>query len=137
MRIKFFLLFIISVFLLSGCSFPLLDPYTQPKYGKMAVNSWFNDKNLGKLRKKAEKIDEIVKVNCSYLESKNNKYVFNCELTITEQGETVIPLSKHETKEVYTVFIKEKGNKYKSVVYNSKYTKNKQKVWKQDQSLNY
>ena len=137
MKTKFLLLLIISAFLLSGCSYTIVDPYKKPKYGEMAVESWFKDKNLGKLRKKAERIDRIVKTECSYIEKKSNKYVFKCKLTITEQGETVIPLSKHETKYVYAVFIKEKNDKYKSMVYNSKYTKNKEKIWKTDKNLNY
>ena len=137
MKKKFFLLLVLTTFLLSGCSLPFLDPYRNPKYGEMAVDSWFKDKSLGKLRKKAERIDKIVKTECSYVENSGNKYVFKCKLTITEQGETVIPLSKHETRYVYTVFIKEKDNKYKSVVYNSKYSKNKEKIWKEDKNLNY
>lgn len=137
MKIKLVLLLIISVFLLSGCSYTIIDPYKKPKYGEMAVNNWFKNKNLGKLRKKAERIDRIVKTECSYIEKKRNKYVFKCKLTITEQGETVIPLSKHEIKSVYAVFIKEKNNKYRSMVYNSKYTKNKEKIWKEDKNLNY
>lgn len=136
MKMKFFLLIIVTTFLLSGCSFNL-DPYTKSKYGEMAIESWFKDKKLGKLRKKAEDIDEIVSKECSYLESKNKKYVFKCTLTITEQGETVIPLSKHIKKDVYVVFIKEKGNKYSSKVYNSKYVEQKIKAWKEDKYLNY
>ena len=137
MKIKFFLLIIITTFFLCGCTINYLDPYTKPKYGEMSIDSWFKDKKLGKLRKKAEDIDEIVSHKCTYLENRRNKYVFECTLTITEQGETVIPLSKHIKKKVYTVFIKEKGNKYSSKVYNSKYTKEKTKVWKEDKYLEY
>lgn len=136
MKIKFFLLIIITFFL-CGCTIVYLDPYTKPKYGYMAIDSWFKDKKLGKLRKKVEDIDEIVSKKCSYLENKGNKYVFECTLTITEQGETVIPLSKHVKKKVYVVFIKEKGNKYSSKVYNSKYVKEKRKAWKEDKYLDY
>ena len=103
----------------------------------MALNSWFNDKTLGKLRKQAEDIDEFISKECEYLENSGNKYVFKCKITFKEKGETVIPLSKNSVKYLYVVFIKEKGNKYSSQVYNSKYTKSKEKVWKQDKNLNY
>ena len=137
MKIKFFLLIIITTFLLSGCTISYLDPYTKSKYGEESIDNWFNDKKLGKLRRKAEDIDKIVSRKCTYIENKKNKYVFECTLTITEQGETVIPLSKHIKKKVYVVFIKEKGNKYSSKVYNSKYVKEKRKVWKEDKYLDY
>ena len=137
MRIKFFSLLIITTILLSGCSISFLDPYMKPKYGEMAVSSWFKDKELGKFRKDAENIDEIVKTECEYIENKGNKYVFNCTLTVKEKGETVIPLSKHVVKNVYAVFIKENSNKYSSKVYNSKYIKENRKAWEEDKYLNY
>lgn len=136
MRLKLFFLLVLTIFL-TGCSINFLDPYVNPKYGDMVIDSWFKDKNLGKLRKKAESIDRIVSRECKYIENKGNKYVFKCKLTITEQGETVIPLSKHITKNVYVVFIKEKGDKYSGIVYNSKYTDNNKKVWKEDSNLDY
>ena len=137
MKIKLFLLLIITLFFLSGCSISFLDPYMKPKYGELAVSAWFSDKDLGKLRKKAENIDEIVNTECEYLENKGNKYVFECKLTVKEQGETVIPLSKHIIKNVYAVFIKENGKKYSSKVYNSKYVKEDRKAWMEDKYLNY
>lgn len=133
---RLFLLIILIVFL-TGCSLDFLDPYKDKKYGNMVIDSWFNDKRLGKLRKKAEDIDRIVSNDCSFVENKTNKYVFLCTLTITEQGETVIPLSKHIKKKVYVVFIKEKDDNYSGIVYNSKYTNDKNKVWKEDKQLNY
>ena len=137
MKIKFFLLLILIIFLFSGCTMFHIDPYVETKYGEMAVDSWFKDKQLGKLRKKADNIDEIVSRSCEFVESKKNKYVFKCKLTIKEKGETVIPLSKNTVKYVYAVFIKKSGNKYDYKVYNSKYTKNKNDVWKEDKYLNY
>lgn len=134
MKIKFFLIILLIVLSLSGCKYITLDPYIKEKYGIMAIDSWYKDKNLGKLRKKAEGIDEIISKKCKYLENKKNKYVFSCTLTITKQGETVIPLSKHIKRNVYVVFIKEKGNTYSSKVYNSKYKKT---PWLYDKYLDY
>lgn len=137
MKIKFFLiiLFIVGIILcfknIDALSF---DPYIKEKYGIMAIDSWYNDKNLGKLRKKAEGIDEIKSKKCKFIEKKNNKYVFYCTISITKQGETVIPLSKHVKRKVYVVFIKEKNNTYSSKVYNSKYKKT---PWLYDKYLNY
>ena len=133
MRIKYFLLFLLIVLCMSGCS---LDPYVEPKYGEMAVDSWFNDKTLGEVRRNSENINEIVSTLCEYVESKSNKYVFKCKVTYKEQGETVIPLSKNSVVTVYSVFIKKKGNKYDFKVYNSKYTK-EDKIWEQDEYLGY
>lgn len=131
MKIKFFLL--ITIILLTGCA---LDPYTDPKYGDLAINAWFNDETLGSTRKKAENINEIVNTECEYLESNKNKYVFKCKITYKEQGETVIPLSKHSEITVYSVFIKETGKKYDYKVYNSKYTK-QDGIWAEDEYLDY
>lgn len=131
MRIRLFLLIFISIFITTGCFF---DPYQQPKYGELAIDSWFNNKTLGKVRKQAENIDEIVSRNCTFLESNSNKYIFSCEIVYKEKGETVIPLSKNSKIKVYTVFIKEKGKKYDYKVYNSAY---KDKVWLEDEYLDY
>lgn len=135
MKIKIFLCLIFSLFL-TGCAFSL-DPYEESKYGEMAIDAWFNDETLGETRKKAENINEIVSTECNFLEKKSNKYVFNCKITYKEQGETVIPLSKNSTINVYTVFIKEDKNTYDYKVYNSKYTKTSEKVWTQDEYLDY
>ena len=132
MKIKFFLLFFIIV-LLSGCSF---DPYTDPKFGNLAIDSWFNDETLGDVRKNTENINEIVGTTCEYLENSKNKYVFMCKITYKEKGETVIPLSKNSEITVYAVFIKESGKKYDFKVYNSKYTKD-DRIWIYDEYLNY
>lgn len=131
MKLKTLILSILIVFLLSGC---MIDPYKKPKYGEMAIDAWFGDKILGETRKKAENMDEIISRKCSYIENSNNKYVFLCEIVYKEKGETVIPLSKNTTIKVYTVFIKEKGNKYNCKVYNSSSVKD---VWKNDEYLNY
>ena len=79
-------------------------------------------------------MDEMVSRKCTYLENNKNKYVFSCEIVYKEKGETVIPLSKNTTINVYAVFIKEKNNKYTYKVYNSKSSKD---VWKNDEYLNY
>ena len=121
----------IIVLILSGCVF---DPYRKPKYGEMAIDAWFSDKTLGENRKKAENMDEMVSRKCNYIENKNTKYVFSCKIVYKEKGETVIPLSKNSTINVYTVFIKEKGNKFDCKVYNSS---SENKVWQNDTELNY
>ena len=131
MKSKVFILFILTIVLLSGCAF---DPYKKPKYGEMVIDSWFSDKTLAEVRKKAENMDEIISRKCTYLENNNNKYIFSCEIVYKEKGETVIPLSKNTTIKVYAVFIKEKDNKYNYKVYNSKSSKD---VWKNDEYLNY
>lgn len=136
MKIKIFLFLIPILIFTSGCSISL-DPYENAKYGQMAIDTWFNSETLGETRKKAENINEIVSTECTFVEKKSNKYVFKCEITYKEQGETVIPLSKNSTIDVYTVFIKENGNTYDSKVYNSKYTKEDGKVWEQDEYLDY
>ena len=131
MKLKKIVIAILLVLMLSGCG---LDPYKKPKYGKMAVDNWFSDSNLGEMRKKAEDIDEIVSKECTFLENKKNKYVFSCKIVYKEKGETVIPLSKNNTINIYVVFIKENGNKYSSKVYNSSSEKG---VWKNDDYLKY
>ncbi len=130
MKIKFFLVVMI-IFLLSGCG---LDPYQNPKYGAMAVDAWFSSKTLGDVRKNIENIDEIVSKDCQFLESSGNKYVFSCNLVYKEKGETVIPLSKNSNMHVYAVFIKKAGKTYDYKVYNSS---SKDKVWEEDEYLNY
>ena len=81
-----------------------------------------------------EKIDEIVSRDCSFLENKKNKYVFSCKLVYKERGETVIPLSKNSTMNIYVVFIKKSGNKYDYKVYDSS---SKKGIWKTDKYLKY
>ena len=131
MWIRCFFIIFISMFFLTGCN---IDPYQNGKYGELAIDAWFNSKQLGEIRKDIENIDEIVSKECLFLESKGNKYVFSCEIVYKEQGETVIPLSKNSKLNVYAVFIKEKGNKYGYKVYNSSL---KDKVWEQDEYLGY
>ena len=131
MRTKMCVLFIIIVLFLSGCTF---DPYKKSKYGEMVIDAWFSDEDLGEIRKKAENVDEFVSKKCTYLENKGNKYVFSCSIVYKEKGETVIPLSKNSTINVYAVFIKEDGNKYNYKVYNSSSGNG---VWKTDEGLNY
>ena len=131
MKFKIILLLISTTISLTGCS---LDPYKQSKYGEMAIDAWFSNETLGEKRKEVEKIDEIVSKECKYIENKENKYVFSCKIVYKEKGETVIPLSKNSTMNVYVVFIKENDNKYDYKVYNSK---SKKGVWKSDEYLNY
>lgn len=131
MKTKIIVLMILIVILMSGC---VLDPYRKTKYADMAIDAWFSDKTLGDIRKKTEGIDEIVSKKCHFIESKNNKYVFSCKVVYKEKGETVIPLSKNSTIQIYVVFIKEKGNKFNYKVYHSSSEKN---VWKDDEYLNY
>lgn len=131
MKIKYFLLLFITLFFLSGCS---IDPYQNPKYGEMTIDAWFKSKYLGETRKSIENIDEIISKQCTFIESKGKKYVFSCEIIYKEKGETVIPLSKNSTIDVYAVFIKEKGKTYDYKVYNSS---SKDKVWEEDEYLNY
>ena len=100
----------------------------------MTIDAWFKSKYLGETRKSIENIDETIAKQCTFIESKGKKYVFSCEIIYKEKGETVIPLSKNSTMNVYAVFIKEKGNKYDYKVYNSS---SKEKVWEQDEYLNY
>lgn len=133
MKYKFFLLFLTIIFVFSGCYF---DPYSDSKYGEMAIDSWFNSKTLGDVRKNAENINEIVSKDCTFVESKGKKHVFECKITYKEEGETVIPLSKNSVITVYAVFIKKHGNKYDCKVYNSKY-KLSDKVWEHDEYLDY
>ena len=125
------ILVIIIVLLLSGCIF---DPYRKPKYGEMVIDAWFSNTILGESRRKAENMDEMVSRDCTYVESKDNKYVFSCKIVYKEKGETVIPLSKNSTINVYVVFIKEKDNKFNYKVYNSSSGKD---VWKLDKELDY
>ena len=131
MKTKTIVLLILIVMTLTGC---VLDPYKKSKYGEMAIDAWFSNETLGEARRKAENIDEIVSRKCTYVENKNNKYVFSCKIVYKEKGETVIPLSKNSNMKVYAVFIKEKGNKYDYKVYNSSSEKD---VWKTDEYLNY
>ena len=128
---RLLLILIIFSFFLTGCS---IDPYKNSKYGKMSIDAWFSDKELGDKRKEVEKIDEIVSKECSFLENKGNKYVFSCKLVYKERGETVIPLSKNSTMNLYVVFIKKSGNKYDYKVYNSSSEKG---IWKTDEYLKY
>lgn len=130
MKIKFFLIVFVLLFI-SGCSF---DVYSNTKYGEMAIDAWFNDETLGEVRRNAENINEIVSKECTFVESKDNKYVFDCKITYKEKGETVIPLSKNSVINVYAVFIKEDGDLYNYKVYNSQY---RDEVWKTDEYLEY
>lgn len=130
MKIKFFLI-LITLLLVCGCSF---YPFSNSKYGEMAIDAWFSDETLGDVRKNAENINEIVSKECVFLESRNNKYVFDCKITYKEKGETVIPLSKNSTINVYVVFIKKDGDLYDYKVYNSSY---RDEVWKTDEYLDY
>ena len=128
------LLIFLIVFLLSGCT--LIYPYENPKYGSMAIDAFFSDKTLGVKRKEIFDIDEIVSSECNFLERKSNKYVFSCKVTYKEKGETVIPLSKNSVMNVSVVFIKKLGKTYDYRVYSPDY-KEKDRVWEQDDSLNY
>lgn len=89
---------------------------------------------MGEVRRDAENINEIVSKECTFVESKDNKYVFDCKITYKEKGETVIPLSKNSVINVYAVFIKEDGDLYNYKVYNSQY---RDEAWKTDEYLEY
>ena len=131
MRIRCLFLFSVLLLILSGCMF---SPYTNPKFGVKAVDAWFSNKELGLIRKDIESIDAIVDTKCIYKESRSNKYIFKCDIEYQEKGETVIPLSKHNKKSFYVVFIKKSGNQFDSKVYNSS---SPNKVWYNDDYLNY
>jgi len=131
MHNKLVLILIIFTFFITGCS---IDPYKSSKYGEMSVDAWFSDKVLGEKRKSIENINEIVSKECTFIENRNNKYVFNCKIVYKAKGETVIPLSKNSTMKVYAVFIKKNGNRFDYRVYNSS---SKKGVWKLDNYLNY
>lgn len=133
MKVRIIMLLILVLFLVSGCSISI-SPYRNSKYGSIAIDAWFSNKTLGDIRKETENIDEIVSKDCKFLENRNNKYVFSCKVVYKEKGETVIPLSKNSTMNLYVVFIKESGNKYDYKVYNSS---SKNGVWKNDEYLNY
>jgi hypothetical protein len=131
MNKKIILTLIILSFFITGCGF---DPYKNSKYGNMSIDAWFADKDLGDKRKEVERIDEIVSRECAFLENKDNKYVFSCKLVYKARGETVIPLSKNSTINLYVVFVKESGDKYDYKVYNSS---SKKGIWKTDEYLKY
>lgn len=131
MKKKLIVLFIITLFFITGCFF---DPYKSSKYGELAVDAWFSSKTLGSVRKNTEHIDKIVSTDCNFIENSGNKYVFLCNIIYKEKGETVIPLSKNSSIKVYAVFIKEEGNSYDYKVYNSSY---RNAVFKEDEYLKY
>lgn len=129
-------LFLITIILLlAGCFF---DFHTNGEYAEDAVISWFSYQNgtdnLGKTRRNLENISEIKEVNCNYLEHSSNIYIYKCKITYTPIGETVIPLSTNETKDVYVALTFNNSEKYKYRVYNSNEDDD---VYKKDSNLNY
>ena len=130
------LLVITIIFLCTGC---LLDPYKNEDDAVSAVNAWFTYKNdkddLGKTRKKQEQINTINDIKCQYVEKDDYlRYVYKCKITYTPSGKTIIPLAKDEEISVYTVLSYNDDRTYEYIVYNSK---SKDKIWLEDDELNY
>ncbi len=124
------------IILFTGCTF---DPYENSSYGEKVIDSWFSyvtedGEEIGKTRMKIEDISEIEKKECNFKEKNNNKYIFNCNITYKEIGETIIPLQKSKTKKVYAVFILNNDGTYNYKVYNSS---SEEGIWLEDKELNY
>lgn len=129
MKAKYIFILIIC-FLLTGCIF---NPYHNSKFAEIAIDAWFNDKNLGDIRKKVENINEIINKKCTYLEDNKTSYIYKCEITYQPIGETVIPLSKNKTISLYVVYTP-LDKTFSCKVYNSN---SKDGIWKFDDDLNY
>lgn len=118
-------------FFLTGC-----DNYKDGNYGEQIVNSWFNysygDIDLGKTRRNLEKIKEIETTSCNYFTKYKSNYIYKCKLTYKEIGETLIPLGKVKTKDIYAVLIPYKNNTFTYKVYNSS---SEDKIWEKDSDL--
>ena len=131
MKRKIITIFILC-FLTTGC---FLDPYTNPKYGKQAIEAWFSykdgDNDLGKTRRSVENIGTINDQECKFIEKYKSNYIFKCTVTYKEQGETIIPFSKAKTLDLYTVFIPNK-TEFTYKVYNSSSVNG---IWKTDEDL--
>lgn len=132
-KVVYLITLLIIVFSLSGC---FLDPYKNEKYGKLAIESWFNYKNdkddLGKTRRRLEKISTIEGTVCEFITKYKSNYIFNCTISYKELGETVIPFSNNKEKSLYTVVIPLKDNKITYKIYNSSSEKN---IWEKDKEL--
>lgn len=136
MKINKLIILLSVFFLLTGCT---SDYYENPQFGVQAVEAWFNykdeKKDLGETRRKLENISKIKDTKCEHLEKDEyNKYIFKCTITYIPLSETVIPLSKDKTLNVFVVFIPKKNNTFDYKVYNSKYKKG---IWETDPDLNY
>ena len=120
MKVKIFviILFILS---LTGC---FLDRYTNQKYGKQVLESWFSYKigndDLGKVRRNIENIYEIEDTVCDYV----TKY--------KENSDTIIPFSESKILNVYAVFTPLKNKQFTYKVYNSSSEEN---IWEKDSEL--
>lgn len=129
------LLIFVTIFCLTGCFF---DFHTDSKYAESAINAWFSYKNdmddLGATRRRLENISEIKSTSCKYKEHSGNKYIYKCKIVYTPIGETVIPLSKAESKNVYVALTFGDGVKYKYRVYLSS---SEDKIWTKDENLRY
>lgn len=127
-------IFIISLLFLSlfltGC-----DHYKDGSYAEKIIISWFNyktdDVDLGKIRRKIESIAEIEDVSCDFVTKYKKNYIYKCNLTYKEIGETLIPLGEVKTKSVYAALIPYK-NKFTYKVYNST---SENKIWEKDSDL--
>ncbi len=132
MKVKIFviILFILS---LTGC---FLDRYTNQKYGKQVVESWFSYKigndDLGKVRRNIENIYEIEDTVCDYVTKYKKNYVFNCKITYKENSDTIIPFSESKILNVYAVFTPLKNKQFTYKVYNSSSEEN---IWEKDSEL--
>lgn len=131
MKIKIFSLISLSL-ILTGC---FLNPYTNSKYGNQVIDAWFSYKDgsndLGKTRRTVEDIASIDDVKCKYIEKYKSNYIFKCNLTYKELGETVIPFSKAKTLDLYAVFTPNKDN-FTYKVYNST---SEEGIWLKDDEL--
>ena len=129
MKVKYlFVLFI--CFLLTGCIF---NPYHDSKFGEIVIDTWFNEDDLGDVRKKIENINEIIDRSCVYLEDNGSNYVYECELVYRPIGETVIPLSKNKTILLFAIY-SPFDNTFSYRVYNSN---SEYGIWKLDNDLKY
>lgn len=133
---KVLLIIIATIFLCTGCA---LDPYNNEDHAVAAVDAWFNYKNgeddLGATRKKIENIHTIKGITCKYITNDNYlRYVYQCSISYTPIGETIIPLAQDEEIKVYTVISYNEDRTYNYVVYNSS---NKKGVWEEDELLRY
>lgn len=129
MKIRIVVIFIL-ILTLTGCFF---DAYKNPKYGKLAIESWFSYEKdeIGKKRKEIEQIDEVKDISCKYKEKYEGYYIFKCSINYSLAGTTKIPLSSYKDMEVYALF-KPINKKFKYKVYNKSLTDN---PWLLDEAL--
>ena len=122
-----------------GCTGCFLDPYKNDENAVSAVDAWFNytngDDDLGATRRKAENINIIKNTTCKYVTNDDYlRYVYECKIFYTPIGETLIPLAKDETIDVYVVISYNDDRTFNYVVYHSG---SENDIWKNDDVLNY